>query len=185
MNTAVPFRRLFGLTAAAAAAALLVSCSSGDTVVQTDQAGAIIVEDAWVKATDTDMTAAFAHLTNETDTDVRVVSATSDAADRVELHEVVTEAGGASLMQVKEDGLVIPADGDLELKPGSDHIMLMDLTTALQPGTDVEIVVTFEDGSSMPIVAQVRDFPGADENYAPEHGDHDHDHGDHDHGDHG
>lgn len=129
-------------------------------------ADAVTVADAWVKAADDGMTAAFGRLTNSGAHDARIVSATTAAAAMVELHEVVSD-GGAMTMRPKDGGFVIPAGGAIDLIPGGDHLMLMEITGALEPGSDVEIAATFEDGSTLPITAQVRDFPGADEHYDP------------------
>jgi copper(I)-binding protein len=147
-------------------AALLVGCASPSE--PRSEADSVTVHDTWVKAADHGMTAAFGTLTNTGGTQVRIVSASTPAAANVELHEVVSD-DGAMTMRPKAGGFVIPAGGDAELRPGGDHIMLMDLTGPLDPGADVDIVVTFDDGSTLPITAQVRDFPGADENYEPHH----------------
>uniref|UniRef100_A0A5Q5BHF3 Copper chaperone PCu(A)C n=2 Tax=unclassified Mycobacterium TaxID=2642494 RepID=A0A5Q5BHF3_MYCSS len=154
------------LTACVLAAGLLVGCSGGGQP-PTD-AAAVHVHDAWVKAADGGMTAAFAHLTNGADREVRITSATTPAAARVELHEVVRD-GGMPTMQPKQGGIALPAGADVELLPGGDHLMLMDLTAPLTPGSDVEITATFDDGSTLPITAQVREFPGADEHYGGGH----------------
>ncbi|TFV57781.1 copper chaperone PCu(A)C [Mycobacterium sp. PS03-16] len=151
------------------AAVLLAGCSPGSGQPAT-QADAVQVRDAWVKAADEGMTAAFAQLTNDSAEEVRIASASTPAAARVELHEVVPDGGGAMQMRQKQGGFVIPAHADIGLTPGADHLMLMELTAPLQPGTDVEIIATFDDGSTLPITAQVRDFPGADEHYGDAHG---------------
>lgn len=153
------------LAAAAIPVLLLAGCSADDPPAQ--EAPAVSVSDAWVKAVDDGMTAAFGQLTNNSDHDARIVSATTPSAQRVELHEVVTDTTGTATMRQKEGGLVVPANGELELAPGGDHIMLMDVTSPLTPGSDVEVVATFEDGSTLTITAQVRDFAGADEDYGP------------------
>ena len=70
-------------------------------------------------------------------------------------------------MRPKDGGFVIPADGSHALVPGGDHIMLMDLKQPLAVGSDVSLTVEFEDGSSLPFTAQVRDFRGAGEDYQP------------------
>lgn len=128
---------------------------------------AVTVSDQWVKAADSGMTAAFVTLKNPGPQEVTVVSATSPAAGRVEMHEVVSQPGGGSVMQPKAGGFSISAGGTHELAPGADHLMLMDLKSPLAAGADVEITLTFKDGSSLPFTAQVRTFPGAGENYAP------------------
>ncbi|MDF2824307.1 MAG: hypothetical protein K0R68_1715 [Mycobacterium sp.] len=146
-------------------AALLAGCASAPEPA-TPQAQSVTVTDTWVKAAPDGMTAAFGTLTNTGDREARVVSASTPAAGMVELHEVVS-TGGTMTMRPKEGGFVIPAGAQTNLEPGGDHIMLMDLNAPLIPGNDVEIVATFEDGSTLPITAQVRDFPGAGENYDP------------------
>ncbi|PRC61973.1 hypothetical protein C6A85_05590, partial [Mycobacterium sp. ITM-2017-0098] len=50
---------------------------------------------------------------------------------------------------------------------GGDHLMLMELAKPLEPGADVSLTVTFEDGSTMAITAQIRDFAGGNESYSP------------------
>jgi copper(I)-binding protein len=50
----------------------------------------------------------------------------------------------------------------------------MNLTEPLLPGAEVTLTVEFEDGSTLPVTAQVRDFAGADEVYDPATA---HDHG--------
>ena len=164
MNSLV-FLRSLAVTAVSATALLGVGCSASPT---STQAESITVHDAWVKAVDTDMTSAFARLSNDGDADAKLLSATSPVSGVVEIHEVV-----AGQMQTKDDGLLIPAGAEVELHPGADHLMLMDLREPLTPGSDVEILATFEDGSQLPITAQVRDFAGAEEDYASDpHADH-------------
>lgn len=150
------------LIAAGSAAGCSTSEQRHDEAAKT-----VTVSDQWVKAADGGMTAMFGTFKNSGHHDARLVSATSPVAGKVELHEVVTEPGGASMMRPKAGGFVIPADGSHALVPGNDHIMLMDLKQPLAVGSDVSVTVSFEDGSSLPFTAQVRDFPGAGENYQP------------------
>jgi len=146
-------------------AVILTGCSS-TPVRPAPEADAIVVQDAWVKAADHGMTAAFGRLSNSSAADVRIISATTTASNRVELHEVVP-VGGTMTMRPKDGGIVVPAHAEVELTPGGDHLMLMELTGPLVAGTDIEMVATLEDGSTFPIAAQVRDFSGADEHYQP------------------
>ncbi|MGW4099353.1 copper chaperone PCu(A)C [Mycobacterium sp. NPDC004974] len=153
------------LTGAALALAVgLGACTQSrhdETMAETVQ-----VSEQWASAADAGMTAVFGTLTNAGHHDVRIVSAISPAAGMVELHEVVG-AGGSKTMRPKEGGFAIAAGGTHELTPGGDHLMLMDLKAPLQPGADVPVSLVFEDGSSLPVTAQVRDFAGANENYQP------------------
>ncbi|MBD8079613.1 copper chaperone PCu(A)C [Cellulosimicrobium arenosum] len=165
----------------AALAVGLAACSSdasadpgavdtADGAAQTTEAAALEITDPWAKAADEGMTAAFGILVNDSDADVRIVSATSDVAGMSELHEMVAGDDGAMVMQQKEGGFVVPAGEGLELAPGGNHVMLMDLQTPVQPGDDVDVVLTAEDGSTFEFVAPARSFSGANEEY---HGDDD------------
>lgn len=161
--------RSFALLSAVSLLALMSACSKTDTAATEarDQgAGVVTVSDQWVKAAPSGMTAVFGTLKNSGTKEVTVVSASSPAAGQVELHEVVGAPGSAT-MRPKEGGIAIPAGGSHILAPGGDHLMLMDLTGPLQPGAQVEVTLTFKDGSSLPFSAQVRDFEGANENYQP------------------
>ncbi|QRY52612.1 copper chaperone PCu(A)C [Mycolicibacterium septicum] len=125
------------------------------------------VSEQWASAADGGMTAVFGTLKNTGHHDVRIVSATSPAAGMVELHEVVSDGNGSKTMRPKDGGLSIAPGDTHDLVPGGDHLMLMDLKAPLQPGADVPVSLVFEDGSSLPVTAQVRDFAGGNENYQP------------------
>jgi len=136
-----------------------------DSTTASTNAEALSVEDSWVKAADSGMTAAFGTLSNSGDEDITVVSASADTNKMTELHETVENADGSMAMQPKDGGFVIPAGGTHELTPGGDHIMLMELTGPLEAGTMVDITLTLDDGSTKQIEAPVKPFDGADENY--------------------
>jgi hypothetical protein len=168
--------RLASLIAASAAAALLLAgCATGaaddhDAQEAHDdrtQAETTLVEDAWVKAVDDGMTAAFAILTNDGHHDAEIIAATSPASPMLELHEVVVGEDGASTMRPVDGGLVVPAEGELTLEPGGLHIMFMGVTEPLEPGAEVDITLEFSDGSTQTITAVVKEFTGAEEEYAP------------------
>ncbi|SEH62552.1 hypothetical protein SAMN04489835_2174 [Mycolicibacterium rutilum] len=155
-----------------AAAAVCVLLAGGCTSPEQGHDEALVtVEDAWATAAETGMAAVFGTLTNAGQRDAVLVSGDSTDAARVEIHEVVSDTDGAKTMRPKPGGLTIPAGGTHALVPGGDHLMLMDLKHPLTPGSDVTVTVAFEDGSTLPVTAQVRDFAGASEPYqgAPSH----------------
>lgn len=163
MNTRISTR--FGILLVAAALGL-AGCASGSTSTPaTTEADSVTITDAWVKAADSGMSAAFGVLENSGETDATIVSVSSDASSMMQLHEVVDDGSGSMVMQEKDGGVVVPAGGSLTLEPGSYHFMLMDLTAPLVAGEEATFTVTFEDGSTMEFVAPVKDFTGANENY--------------------
>lgn len=124
----------------------------------------VTVTDPWVKAADSDMTGAFMILHNAGSTDLELTAAHCDRAGMVELHEVTD-----GTMRAVEGGLPLPAGGDLRLEPGGYHVMLMDLQGALKPGEDLPLTLEFSDGSRIDVDAVVKDYAGAQEDYAPGH----------------
>jgi len=64
----------------------------------------------------------------------------------------------SAMMQMRPvDKIEIPADGQVELKPGGYHIMLIDLQRELQVGDTVEVTLTFERGDPITTLAKVRE----------------------------
>lgn len=153
-----------GIATVLVAAALLAGCSTGSTTESSTAAGAastITVTDAWVKAADSGMSAAFGTFTNSGSSDVTLVSVTTPASNVVQLHETVN-----GTMREKAGGFVIPAGGTFALAPGANHIMLMDIAAPLKAGDTVSFTLNFSDGTTSTITAPVKDFTGANESYS-------------------
>lgn len=173
--------RLMSLLAAVAlGSAALTGCGGSDETTAAEAGAApsssapagaaapLAFENAWVKAAEKGMTAAFGTLVNTTDAEVTVVSAATPASPMVELHEVAG-SGGQTRMREKDGGFAVPAGGRLELKPGGYHIMLMGLKRKLEPGGEVALTLTLKDGAKVDVTAVVKSFQGGNETYAPGH----------------
>lgn len=100
------------------------------------------VKDAWVRATVAQQkaTGAFMQLTARTDT--RLVEVKSPVAGVVELHEMVMEKDVMKMRAIP--GLPLSAGKTVELKPGSYHVMLMDLKGPVKAGDTVPVTLVFE-----------------------------------------
>lgn len=128
---------------------------------------ALTVEDAWIKAAPSNMTGAFATVTNEGAEEVTISGASSDVTGQVELHTTVIDPEtGTSMMQEMEDGFSIEPGQSLELVPGGDHIMLMDMKCSLVAGT-TSFITLHTSAGDVEFEAEVRDYAGAKEEYAP------------------
>ena len=90
-------------------------------------------------------TAAFMVLKNGSDKERKLVKADSPAARAVELHTVIRDGEVMKMRPVAE--VPIKARGETQLKPGSYHIMLINLTKPLKEGDEVALTLTFDDGS--------------------------------------
>ena len=82
-------------------------------------------------------------LTNDGDTPDRLVSASSPAADHVEIHEMKITDGVMSMRPVP-GGLAIPPHGSVALKPGSYHLMLIGPKHPFVAGQTIPVTLTFE-----------------------------------------
>ena len=153
------------LVAGLAGCASSSSSSSGATSPSAStSAAALSITDPWVKAADSGMTAAFGTLVNGTSSAITVVSATTTASPVTELHETVMKDGQMA-MQPVEGGFTVPANGSFELKPGGNHIMIMDLTTPVKPGDEVTVTLKLSDGSTVPFTAVAKEYSGGNEPY--------------------
>lgn len=153
---------------AAAALIALTGCATGATPASDAQATAadtVSVHNAWVKAADTGMSAAFAELENSGSEDVTVTAATSAASSDLQLHETVENEAGEMTMREKDGGFVIPAGESLTLEPGGNHIMLMGLAKPIKAGDELGFTLTFSDGSTADFTAPAKDYSGANESY--------------------
>jgi len=125
----------------------------------------LTVDDPYVKAAAAgEMTSVFGRLVNSGPDDLTVVSASSDAAESVELHEMVM-ADGAMVMREKPDGFVVPAGETVELEPGGLHVMLIGLSGDIEPGAQVTVTLTLSDGTEVELTAQAREMANAQESY--------------------
>jgi len=72
----------------------------------------------------------------------RLVSASSPAAARVELHVNVVDNGVMRMREVR--GYDVPAKGSFELKPGGAHLMFVDIRQPFKEGEMVPVTLKFE-----------------------------------------
>ena len=105
----------------------------------------INVEDPYARASSpaAQVGAAFMVITNSGDADDRLISATTEAAKRVELHTHVITDGIAKMMEV-EEGFVVPANGEVLLQRGGYHVMMMGLTAPFVQGETITLNLVFE-----------------------------------------
>lgn len=74
----------------------------------------------------------------------RLISASSDVAQRVELHTHLIDANGVARMVEVEDGFAVAPGETHVLQRGGDHVMMMGLTRPLADGDTFELKLLFE-----------------------------------------
>lgn len=87
-----------------------------------------------------------------------LVSASTEAAEVVELHEMVVGDDDVMQMREVEGGFMVPPNSFLDLKPGGLHIMLIGLTQDLVAGEHIELTLTFENAGDVPLTVPVKDM---------------------------
>lgn len=108
-------------------------------------ADSLAFSNAWVRATPPNAKVAggFVEILNAGKNADRLLSASSDAAERVEIHEMKM-AGDVMQMRQLTEGLMIPAGQSVQLKPGSYHLMLMAPKKPIAEGQKLMITLVFE-----------------------------------------
>lgn len=137
---------------------LLLIILSAPPVVADTVADAVSVLDPWVREVPptTSITAGYMSLKNTGSAEHKLVSASSEDAGVVELHTHINHGGVMQMRQL--ENISVAGGGTTELKPGGLHIMLMMLKKPLVAGEQLHITLSFEDGSSKQIQAEVRNY---------------------------
>lgn len=117
---------------------------------------AVNVSDAYVRApvAQRDVTAAFMTIDNGGQADIKLQSASSPAAERVELHQHTHSDGMMRMRQV--ESIDIPARQTLALEPGGYHMMLIGVAPGLRDQDNVELTLNFSNGETLTVTAPVR-----------------------------
>jgi copper(I)-binding protein len=111
-------------------------------------AQAVQVQDPWARATVQAQKSAGVFMRLAAPTGARLVGASSPVAAFGEVHEMRME-GDVMKMHALKGGLELPAGKTVELKPGSYHIMLMDLKTSLTKDTTIPLTLVFVDAKGV------------------------------------
>jgi periplasmic copper chaperone A len=132
MKTSILFACMLSLAAVAATA-------------QEFKAGPLEIDHPWSRATPKGAKVGVGFLTikNTGTAPDRLVSGTSAAAGKLEIHEMSMDNGVMKMRPVPA-GIEIKPGETVELKPGSFHIMMMDLKEPIERGKPLKALLTFE-----------------------------------------
>ena len=101
--------------------------------------------------------AVFMVLANEGDEPDRLLGGQTEVAKVVEIHETRME-GEVMKMQMLPEGLEIAAKGEVLLKPGGYHVMLIGLQRDLKPGDTFRLELQFERSGTLTVEPEVREL---------------------------
>lgn len=114
------------------------------------------VTDAWIRNLPPamPMRAGYMQLMNHDANTATIISISSDAFKKVEIHKTMNNDGVMSMHPIKN--LVLEANGIATLKPGGMHLMLMKPTRELKIGDEVKIMLQFDNDTSQAILMTVK-----------------------------
>jgi hypothetical protein len=136
----------------------LISC--GKKAVDS---GAISIVEPWVmEVPDVQkITAAFMKIKNPSESAEFLIGVSSDASKSAEMHQMLVENDVMKMRRI--DSIEIPAGGEVELKRGGLHIMMIDLTKAIRSEDTVNVTLEFKNAGPITIPVTVKKL---EENHA-------------------
>ena len=118
------------------------------------QHGSLTLEAPWTRAAGPGgQGAGFLTIRNTGAAD-RLLSASTPAAGRTELHTMLRDGDIMRMRQV--EAIAVPANGAVSLAPGGLHIMLLGLTRPLVVGESVPLTLVFEQAGAVTLQLAVQ-----------------------------
>ena len=140
----------------------------------------ITVTDAWARATVQGQKATGAFMKITAKDNAKLVGVSSPVAGVAEIHEMKMDKD-VMKMSALPNGLDLPAGKVVELKPGSYHVMLMDLKAPLTKDTAVPLMLTVQDAKGVKSNVELKVLVGMQPPAMPSHDHTMHNHSDHKH----
>lgn len=140
------------LTFAAVAAIMFTSIAEAKDYA----VGAIKISAPWTRVTPPASTVGggFMTITNTGNTPDTLIGGSVDIGGRLELHEMTME-GGIMKMRELKPGLVIKPGETVTLKPGSYHLMFMDLKEPIASGKSLQGTLVFEKAGTVQVEYEI------------------------------
>lgn len=146
-------RLIFTVAFVAVLFGVLVACGGGESTEPSQQevttnGPQIVIESAWSRSTPELMESSgivYLTLSNTGSQSDKLLAGKTPVAEAIELHEHIMDENGVFYMHMVNGGYIeIPAGESVILKPGGLHIMLINLTQALEVGTTYPLTLKFE-----------------------------------------
>ena len=103
----------------------------------------IIIENEWARVMPNGSGAAYMKILSSSDLEDKLISASSDKAKMVMIHRSVRDGDISKMIHI-HDGIEIPGNSSISLKPGDYHLMLMNIDNTFSLGDKINIKLNFE-----------------------------------------
>ena len=105
----------------------------------------LVLSDFWIKkvVANNNVTSGYIKIENKSEKNERLISVESEFSKKTELHDMHIK-NDIMMMQQIEEGVLINSKSQLNLKPGSFHIMFIDLTKSFIKTKNQKVKFNFE-----------------------------------------
>ena len=105
----------------------------------------VMFDHPWIRATAPNamMAAGYFKLTNGGFEDDRLISASANFSEKVEIHETIKD-GDVSKMRAIAGGIVVPQEAEFLFEPGGMHLMFRGLKQQMVAGETFDVEMQFE-----------------------------------------
>ena len=135
----------------------LMSFAMSSVAMAADQvAGDLKLTAPWIRASVPGQVngAGYVQINNQAAQADRLISATTNGVNRVELHTIINENGVAKMREVP--GIDVPASGVVKLMPGGFHIMFLGLSAPFKADTTVPVTLKFEKAGEVKVDFEIK-----------------------------
>lgn len=121
------------------------------------KAGDLVITQAWTRATPNGakIGGGFLTIENKGLTPDRLIGGSTDAASKIEVHEMAMK-DGVMTMRPLDSGLTIDPGKTVKLAPGGYHLMMFDLKNQLKQGDTVPVTLKFEKAGEVKVSLTVQ-----------------------------
>lgn len=135
---------------------LMVAAALLATILAASASSSVTVSEPWVREAPPGMTvhAGYMKLINDGSEEIALTGAASPSYENVELHISKVVDGIATMQKVAQ--ITVPPGKTVTFKPGGLHLMLIKPKSAIKLGQKVPIELTFSDGSTKTVEAEVK-----------------------------
>jgi periplasmic copper chaperone A len=132
-------------------AATMLVCAVGSVAAAEYKIGSIQIDNPWSRATPKGASTGAGYLTiRNTGTEPdRLIGGSIDIAGGFQIHQMTMDQGVSKMREMK--AIEIKPGETVELKPGSSHIMFVDLKRRLEKGERVKGSLTFQRAGTVAI----------------------------------
>ncbi len=102
----------------------------------------IIIENEWARVMPNGSGAVYMKILNSSDLEDKLISASSDKAKMIMIHRSVRDGDISKMIHI-HDGIEIPGNSSISLKPGDYHLMLMNIDKILKNGDVKSVILIF------------------------------------------